>query len=155
MKEMKGREVLITGGAGFIGSNLAHTLFQAGAQVTVVDNLFPELGSNPFNLASIFPGISFIEADIADYSKIYQYVKRAEFIFNLAGNVSHIDSIISPIFDLRTNVESQLYFLDYCRKDNPGATIVFAGTRQVYGVPVYLPVDEAISLKSKLIGATK
>ena len=139
----RGRSVLITGGLGFIGSNLAHRLVQMGdVDVCVVDALVKDQGGNPFNVHEIKDCITVHLADIGDASVIKHLIGGVDFVFNLAGNVSHLDSMSSPHSDLEINCRSQLTLLEACRNFNPHVKVVYTSTRQVYGKPVYLPVDE-------------
>ena len=139
----RGRSVLITGGLGFIGSNLAHRLVQMGeVDVCIVDSLLENLGGNPFNVETIRDRLSVHLADIGDTFTMSHLLGRFDFVFNLAGNVSHLDSMSSPQSDLEANCRAQLKFLEACRKFNPEVRVVYASTRQVYGKPAYLPVDE-------------
>ncbi len=135
--------VLITGGAGFIGSNLAIRLVELGARVTIVDPVVPGCGGNPANLAPVRNDIAWIDRDISDAARFASAIREAKVIFNLAGEISHIHSMEFPERDLLINTVSQLRFLQVCAKENPGVRIVYAGTRQVYGRPDYLPMDEA------------
>lgn len=135
-------EVLVTGGVGFIGSNLAHRLVDLGARVTLVDSLIPEYGGNLFNIKDIRDRVTLNVCDIRDKNAIEYLVKGKTYIFNLAGQVSHIDSMLDPMTDLEINCRSQLSILEACRHNNPEVKIVFAGTRQQYGKPDYLPIDE-------------
>jgi UDP-glucose 4-epimerase len=137
-----GRAVLITGGLGFIGSNLARRLADAGARVTVVDSLIPDYGGNRFNLAGYEARVCVDIADVRDPYAMRALVQGQDVIFNLAGQVSHIDSMTDPMTDLEINARSQLSILEACRYENPGVKIVYAGTRQQYGKPRYLPLDE-------------
>jgi UDP-glucose 4-epimerase len=137
------RSVLITGGLGFIGSNLAHTLADLGARVLVVDSLIPDYGGNLFNLHGIEDRVRVNVADIRQQSTMNYLVQGHDVIFNLAGQVSHIDSMQDPHTDLEINCRAQLAILEACRHNNPGVKIVFAGTRQVYGRADSLPVTEA------------
>lgn len=139
---MNGKVAVITGGAGFIGSNLAIRLTHEGARVTVVDAMFPDLGGNLFNLHEVEREIRFELGDIRDARLMRGVLADADYVFNLAGNVSHSDSMRDPIFDHSVNSEAQLRFLELCRAHASGAVIVFTSTRQIYGVPRYLPVDE-------------
>lgn len=139
---LRGRDVLITGGAGFIGSNLARCLVEAGARVTVVDSLIPEYGGNLYNLDGIAERIHLNIADIRDRSSMAYLVQRRDVIFNLAGQTSHLDSMTDPFTDLEINCTAQLSLLEACRRHNRGAVVVYASTRQIYGKPQYLPVDE-------------
>ncbi len=136
------RSVLITGGLGFIGSNLARRLADVGAHVTVIDSLIPEYGGKPFNLDGYQDRITVNIADVRDEYSMDYLVREQDFIFNLAGQVSHIDSMRDPYVDLDINCRSQLSILEACRKHNPQVRLVYSGTRQIYGKPQYLPVDE-------------
>jgi UDP-glucose 4-epimerase len=133
---------MITGGLGFIGSNLAHQLVALGADVILVDSLIPDYGGNLFNIDGIADRVRVNVADIRQQSTMNYLVKDRDVIFNLAGQVSHIDSMKDPYADLEINCRSQLTILEACRYNNPGVKVVFAGTRQVYGRPDSLPVTE-------------
>lgn len=138
----QGRRVMITGGLGFIGSNLAHRLTALGADILLVDSLIPDYGGNLFNIAGIEDRVHVNVADVRQSSTMNYLVRDRDIIFNLAGQVSHIDSMRDPFTDLDINCRAQLSILEACRKNNPEVRIVFAGTRQVYGRPERLPVDE-------------
>jgi UDP-glucose 4-epimerase len=131
----RGRRVMITGGLGFIGSNLAHRLVQLGADVLLVDSLIPEYGGNLFNIAGIEDRVTVNVADVRQASTMNYLVQGREVIFNLAGQVSHIDSMRDPHTDLEINCRSQLTLLEACRHHNPAAKVIFASTRQIYGKP--------------------
>jgi UDP-glucose 4-epimerase len=133
---------MITGGLGFIGSNLARHLAAAGADVLIVDALIPDYGGNRFNIDGIEDAVRVNYVDVRDERVMDVLVRDCEVIFNLAGQVSHIDSMRDPYTDLEINCRAQLSMLEACRKYNSAAKVVFAGTRQVYGRPDYLPVDE-------------
>ena len=137
-----GRRVLVTGGLGFIGSNLARELVDLGAQVTIVDALIPDYGGNLFNIDGIADRVRVELADVRDAAAVAAAVRGQDVIFNLAGQVSHIDSMRDPHTDLDINCHAQLSLLEACRAHNPGVKVVFAGTRQVYGRPSSLPVTE-------------
>ncbi len=137
----RGRRVLVTGGLGFIGSNLCRTLADLGAEVLAVDSLLPDYGGNLFNLAGYEGKVRINIADVRGHGMEY-LVRGEEVLFNLAGQVSHLDSMVDPFTDLEINCRSQLSILEAVRKGNPQIKIVYAGTRQVYGKPQYLPVDE-------------
>jgi UDP-glucose 4-epimerase len=137
-----GRRVLITGGLGFIGSNLARRLVELDAEVVLVDSLVPHYGGNLFNIAGIENRVRVNVADIRDPNSMRYLVQGQDYIFNLAGQVSHLDSMTDPETDLDINCRAQLTLLEACRLHNPGVKIVFAGTRQQYGKPDYLPLDE-------------
>jgi len=134
--------ILITGGLGFIGSTLAHRLVALGARVTVIDSLIPEYGGKLFNVAGLEDRLKINIADVRDEYSMDYLVRGQAFIFNLAGQVSHLDSMQNPYTDLDINCRSQLSILEACRKHNPQVRVVFSGTRQIYGKPHYLPVDE-------------
>ena len=137
-----GKNVLVTGGAGFIGSNLARRLVEYDANITIVDSLIDDYGGNLFNIDGIEDRIKLNIADIRDESSMQYLVRGQDYIFNLAGQVSHIDSMSDPYTDLEINCRSQLSLLEACRKFNRKVKIIFAGTRQQYGRPDYLPIDE-------------
>lgn len=136
------KSVLITGGLGFIGSNLARALIAQGAEVTLVDSLIPQYGGNPFNIDDIRNKVTVNVCDVRDPFAMAYLLKGKDFLFNLAGQTSHMDSMSDPQTDLDINATAQLSILEACRKTNPGIKIVFASTRQLYGKPDYLPVDE-------------
>jgi len=142
-----GRRVLITGGLGFIGSNLARTLVGLGARVSIVDSLVPEYGGNRRNLAGITARVKVHIADVRDWPRLPDLVRGQDFLFNLAGQTSHMDSMTDPQTDLDINCRAQLAILEACRLHNPSIRIVFASTRQIYGRPDYLPVDERHPLR--------
>ncbi len=141
-KPFHDKNVMITGGLGFIGSNLAIRLATAGARVTVVDSLIDDYGGNLFNLHGYEDRLRINIADVRTRPTMNYLVRGQHYIFNLAGQVSHIDSMENPYNDLEINCISQLSILEACRRFNPEVKIVFAGTRQQYGKPQYLPVDE-------------
>ena len=136
------KRVLITGGLGFIGSNLAYRLVALGADVLLVDSLIPEYGGNIYNVHGLEDRLRVNIADMRDEHGLRYLVQGQDVIFNLAGQVSHTDSMTDPYTDLEINARSQLSLLEACRHGNPAAKIVFASTRQIYGRPEYLPVDE-------------
>jgi UDP-glucose 4-epimerase len=142
MNAYAGKPVLVTGGLGFVGSNLAIRLLDLGAVVTVVDSLLPGLGANWFNLAEVEGRVRVNTADLRDGPELDAFVDGQEIVFALAGNVSHVDSMIDPIRDLEINCRSQLSLLEALRRRNPTARVVYAGSRQEYGRPRYLPLDE-------------
>jgi UDP-glucose 4-epimerase len=136
------KKILITGGLGFIGSNLARTLVNQGAVVTLVDSLIPQYGGNLFNIADIRDKVSVNICDVRDSYAMEYLLNGQDYLFNLAGQTSHMDSMTDPQTDLAINATAQLSILEACRKSNPDIKIVFASTRQLYGKPDYLPVDE-------------
>jgi len=138
----RGRRVMITGGLGFIGSNLARRLVELGADVLLVDSLIPDYGGNLFNIAGIEDRVRVNVADVRQATSMNYLVQGREIIFNIAGQVSHIDSMRDPHTDLEINCRSQLTLLEACRHHNPDAKLVYASTRQIYGRPQFLPVTE-------------
>ena len=135
-------DVLVTGGLGFIGSALARRLVEIGAKVTLVDSLIPEYGGNLFNIHDIRDRVTVDLTDVRDAAAMSSLIKKRQFLFNLAGQTSHLDSMTDPVTDLNINAAAQLHILEACRLHNRDLKIVFASTRQVYGRPEYLPVDE-------------
>ncbi len=142
-----GKRVLVTGGLGFIGSNLVRALVALGARVSVVDSLVPEYGGNRRNLAGLAARVKVHVADVRDWPRLPRLVRGQDFLFNLAGQTSHMDSMADPQTDLDINCRAQLAILEACRLHNPAIRIVFASTRQIYGKPDYLPVDESHPLR--------
>jgi UDP-glucose 4-epimerase len=145
--QFKDRLVLITGGAGFIGSNLARRLVGLGADVILVDSLIPEYGGNLRNLHDIADCVRLNISDVRDPHSMKYLVQGVDFVFNLAGQTSHMDSMQDPFTDLEINSRAQLSLLESLRHHNPRAKVVFASTRQIYGRPDYLPVDEKHPLR--------
>jgi len=145
--KFKSAHVLITGGLGFIGSNLARRLVDLGADVTLVDSLIPEYGGNLFNITGVEDRVRVNISDVRDEHSMKYLVQGQDYIFNLAGQTSHMDSMQNPFTDLEINAKAQLSILEACRKYNTHIKIVFASTRQIYGKPDYLPVDEKHPLK--------
>lgn len=139
----QGARVLITGGLGFIGSNLARRLLASGAKVTLVDSLIPLYGGNFANVADFRDQVSVNISDVRDPHAMAYLIQGQDYLFNLAGQTSHMDSMSDPFTDLEINSTSQLSILEAARKHNPTVRIVFASTRQIYGKPQYLPVDES------------
>lgn len=142
-EKYRGRTVLITGGLGFIGSSLAHRLAEIdNVDITLIDSMSEGLGGNLHNIREIQNKVKVVVASIGDSDIIDRLVGGVDYIFNIAGSVSHIDSVNSPLIDLELNCASHLAFLESCRKFNPQVKVVFTSTRQVYGKPAYLPLDE-------------
>ena len=146
-KLFRRKRVLVTGGLGFIGSALARRLVRMGAEVTIVDSLIPEYGGNLRNIADIESVVRVNLSDVRDYHSLPHFVRGKDVLFNLAGQTSHMDSMTDPQTDLEINARAQLSILEACRKHNPTIRIVFASTRQIYGKPDYLPVDEKHPLR--------
>lgn len=137
-----GKKILITGGLGFIGSNLARRLVELGARVVLVDSLVPEYGGSLHNIEGIQDLVRLNISDVRDEYSMRYLVQDHDILFNLAGQTSHADSMLDPYTDLDINCRAQLSILEACRKNNPGIKIILASTRQIYGKPEYLPVDE-------------
>ena len=137
------KRVLVTGGLGFIGSNLAIRLVELGAEVSVVDSLVPDLGGNRFNVAPVADRLSVHEVDLRETAAIARLVDGTDVVFAIAGNVSHVDSMSDPFTDLDLNYRAQLSLLEALRRQGSQARVVYAGSRQQYGRPRYLPLDEA------------
>ncbi|BCT91751.1 NAD-dependent epimerase [Lysobacter helvus] len=146
-RQWKDARVLITGGIGFIGSNLARRLVAQGAHVTLVDSLIPQYGGNLRNIEDIRDRVTVNISDVRDQHGFRALVRGQDYLFNLAGQTSHQDSMSDPFTDLEINCTAQLAILEACRAINPAIRIVFASTRQMYGRPDYLPVDEAHLLR--------
>src|SRR5919201_5959639 len=138
----RGKRVLITGGLGFIGSTLARELVEASADVTLIDSLIPEYGGSLDNIAGIEGRVRVNISDVRDEHSLRYLVQGQDILFNLAGQTSHLDSMQNPYSDLEINCRSQLSILEACRRHNPDLKLVYASTRQIYGKPDYLPVDE-------------
>jgi UDP-glucose 4-epimerase len=138
----EGKRVMVTGGLGFIGSNLAARLVDLGADVLLVDPMIDATGANRYNIADIEDRVATRLVDVRDALAMGRLVEGQDVIFNLAGQVSHIDSMRDPFTDLDINCRAQLSLLEACRQTNPNVKVVFASTRQIYGRPDYLPVDE-------------
>jgi UDP-glucose 4-epimerase len=147
MNSLKKAKVLITGGLGFIGSNLAERLVEIGADVLLVDSLIPEYGGNLYNIRNIQDQVKINISDVRDPHSMKYLVQGKDFLFNLAGQTSHMDSMADPFTDMEINGHAQLSILEACRHYNPDIKIVFASTRQIYGKPDYLPVDEKHPLR--------
>jgi len=142
MDPFRGKQVLITGGLGFLGSNLALRLVESGAHVTLLDSLVPEYGGNLHNIAGIENRVRINISDVRDAHSMRYLVRDQDYLFNLAGQTSHMDSMEDPYTDLEINCRAQISILEACRQENPSIKIVFASTRQIYGRPDSLPVSE-------------
>lgn len=142
LESLKNIKILITGGLGMIGSTIAHKAVEHGAKVTIIDALIPGFGGNFFNIEDIRNRLTFEKVDIRNNGKIEKYLKKVDIIFNLAGQVSYVDSNIDPFLDLDINCRGHLNVLDACRRVNPEVKIIFSSSRFVYGSIVRNPVDE-------------
>jgi UDP-glucose 4-epimerase len=136
------KSALVTGGLGFIGSNLVHTLVSLGCRVTVLDNEAPEQGANRFNLKGIENQVQLCIGDIRDDETVAKAVAGRDFIFELAGMGSHLDSLEAPFHDLDVNVRGTLVVLEAARRYSPDAAVVYGGTRSAYGAIQTSPVSE-------------
>ncbi|NCN98867.1 NAD-dependent epimerase [Candidatus Pacearchaeota archaeon CG10_big_fil_rev_8_21_14_0_10_35_219] len=139
---MLNKKVLITGGLGFIGSNLAKKCLELGADVTILDNLMDDTGSNLFNIEEIKEKIEFIRGDIRDRDLMEEVVKNKDIIFNLAAQVSPVLSMENPYLDIDINCKGQITVLEACRKNNPGVKIIYSGTRTQTGAVKSGIIDE-------------
>lgn len=138
----KNKSVLVTGGLGFIGSNLVRQLLEQGAKVTVLDNLNPKYGGNPYNLFTVKDKVVLHIEDILNQDLLANLLPEQDFVFHLASQTSHMDSMTEPLNDLDINARATLQLLELCRKLNPKLRLVITSTRQIYGKAQYLPVDE-------------
>ena len=136
------KAILITGGLGFLGSNLARRFTALRARVTLLDSLVPEYGGNLFNISGIEDRVRVNISDVRDEHSMRYLVQDQDYLFNLAGQTSHMDSMQDPYTDLEINCRAQISILEACRKHNPRIKVVFASTRQIYGKPDFLPVNE-------------
>jgi len=143
----RGARVLITGGMGFIGSTLAHRLVALGSDVTLLDNMSAEGGAHPRNIEAIRGKVQIEARDLRDIDALKPLLAGQRYLFNLAAQTSHMGSMAAPLEDLDVNCRAQLALLELCRAQAPDITIVFAGTRQIYGRPDRLPVDETHPLR--------
>ena len=146
MTNFEAKKILITGGLGFIGSMLAHRLVELGAEITIVDSLIPKYGGNLWNIEAIRDKVKINISDVRDDHSMKYLVQGMDYLFNLAGQTSHMDSMNDPYTDLEINARAQLSILEACKKYNQDIKVIFASTRQMYGIPQYLPVDERHSL---------
>jgi UDP-glucose 4-epimerase len=146
-KSLSGARALVTGGLGFIGSSLVRRLVKLGAQVTILDALIEGQGGHEFNVAGLNGDIRIDHRDIRDQQALTELIPGQDYLFNLAGQTSHMGSMKNPFMDLEVNAKSQLAIVETCRTLNPGVKIVFTSTRQIYGRPDYLPVDEKHPLR--------
>ncbi len=138
----QGKRVLITGGLGFLGSNLAIALVDLGADVTLLDNMLPLYGGNRFNIEPVRDRVQINFSDVRDRPSMNYIVQGQDYVFHIAGQVSHVDSVQDPFTDVDINVVGTLSVLESCRQFNPRTKIVFTGTRGQYGSSVQLPVNE-------------
>lgn len=145
----KDKKVLITGGLGFIGSNLAIALARGKSSVTIVDSAIPRQGGNMFNISPVKSRVKIVFSDIRSPKSMNRLVVGKDYIFHLAGQVSHVDSIKNPLKDLSINAEGTLVVLEACRKFNPNAHLIFTGTRGQYGSTIKLPVNEMHPMNPK------
>jgi UDP-glucose 4-epimerase len=139
---MRNGKVLVLGGLGFIGSNLAQELTRLGVKVTIYDACLDPYGWNFANIKEIKDGVEFIKGDIRDFDLLSTYVKDKEYIFHCAAQLGQEISMANPFLDIDINCRGTMNLLEACRKVNREAKIVYMGTRVQVGELVYLPVDE-------------
>jgi UDP-glucose 4-epimerase len=142
MTSWMGARVLITGGLGFIGSNLAARLVREGAGVTLCDAMIEGYGGNLENIREIRPRVTVNFADVRDETVMGQLVDGQDVVFHLAAQVSHVMSLSNPYPDIDINIKGTAAVLEACRKRNPKALVIRSGTRGQYGPAVHLPVSE-------------
>jgi UDP-glucose 4-epimerase len=142
IKDMKEKEVLILGGMGAIGSNIAHTSVELGAKVTIFDNMMEGTGANPANIKEIKNDIKFVKGDIRNFEELKEVIKNKAVIFNCAAQVNHVLSMQNPFLDIDINCKGQINVLEACRKFNDSAKMIYAGTRSQFGIPQKIPLDE-------------
>lgn len=140
--DLKNKKVLITGGMGFVGSNLCIKLAELEAEVLIVDNMLPRQGGNLFNIEPVKDIVKVNISDIRNPTSMNHLVKGMDYIYHIAGQVNHVDSVKDPLNDLSINVEGTLVLMEALRKNNPGAKVIFTGTRGEYGSSLSLPVAE-------------
>jgi UDP-glucose 4-epimerase len=143
MNSFKNKKVLVTGGLGFVGSNLSIKLAALGADVLIVDNMLPREGGNLFNIEPVKDKVQINISDIRNADSMNHLVKGMDYIFHIAGQVNHVDSVKNPLNDLSINVEGTLIIMEALRKNNPSAKVIFTGTRGEYGSSLKLPVTES------------
>ena len=155
----KNKKVLVTGGLGFLGSNLANHLAKLGASVTVLDCLLGQHGGNLFNIQSAGKKIRFVRGDIRDLNLVEKLVVAQDILFNIAAQTSHTASIQDPFLDADINVRGQINILESCKKINPKISIVYCSSRAVYGASPENPISESslpnpldIYAANKLVG---
>jgi nucleoside-diphosphate-sugar epimerase len=140
------KKVLITGGLGFLGSNLAIKLVEMGASVTLYDGIISGLGANFFNIDPIKDDVNLVIADIGDRLAMDYHVRNQDIIFNIAMHGCHLDSMNDPVFDIETNVVPQIHFLESLRHENAGARVIYVGTRAQFGHVEQPPITETSPL---------
>jgi UDP-glucose 4-epimerase len=146
-----GSRVLVTGGLGFIGSNLAIRLANLGARVTLVDAMIPEYGGNPFNIEPVRDRVAVNFGDVCDRLAMNWLVRDQDYVFHLAGQVSHVMSLTDPFSDIEFNIKGTAVVMEALRHHNPTAKVVFTGTRGQYGPATQLPVNESAATNPKAI----
>lgn len=145
----KGSHILITGGLGFIGSNLAIRLVEAGAKVTLVDAMIPGYGGNIFNIEPIKNDVEVNYSDVRDDNVMNYLVRGQDYVFHLAAQVDHILSLSNPFPDISMNIKGTAVVMEACKHHNPDARVIYTGTRGQYGPAVKLPVDEEAATHPK------
>jgi UDP-glucose 4-epimerase len=148
-RHFRGRRTLITGGLGFIGSSLAIRLVEMGAEVTIVDAMIPEYGGNLFNIEPVKDEVHVNFCDVCDIHAMNYLIQDQDYVFHLAGQVSHILSLSNPFPDIEINVKGTAVLMEACKRHNPGVKVIYTGTRGQYGPAVKLPVSEDASTNPK------
>lgn len=142
LEKYKGKKIMITGGLGFLGSSLARRLVNISSEIVLVDVMLSLYGGNLFNIEDIKNKVKTEIKDIRDKEAIERLIPGCHYIFNIAGQVSHVDSMTDPFLDLDINARGNLVLLEACKKLNRDVKIIYAGTRGQYGKLEYIPVDE-------------
>lgn len=141
--KIRNKKILITGGLGFVGSNLAIRLVYLGADVLIIDNMLPRQGGNMFNIEPVKDKVKVNISDIRNPTSMNHLVKGMDYVFHIAGQVNHVDSVKDPLNDLSINVEGTLVLMEALKNNNPAAKVIFTGTRGEYGSSLTLPVSES------------
>jgi UDP-glucose 4-epimerase len=142
LHEFRDRRVLITGGLGFIGSNLALRLANLGARVTLLDAMLDDHGGNLFNIRDVKERVAINFSDIRDESSLKFLIRGTDFVFHLAGQNDHVLSLTNPFLDIDINIKGTANLLEACRRHNPQVRLIYSGTRGEYGPAMMLPVNE-------------
>jgi UDP-glucose 4-epimerase len=146
---LRGKNVLVTGGLGFIGSALAIKLVECGADVTLLDAMLPGHGGNLFNIEPVKNDVIVNFSDIRDEHSMNYIVRDKDYVFHLAGQNDHIISQSDPFQDIDINIKGSLVLLEACKRYNPSAKLVYTGTRGEYGSVTELPANEDSPINPK------
>ncbi|MGA1796515.1 MAG: NAD-dependent epimerase/dehydratase family protein [bacterium] len=148
-EQLRDKDILITGGLGFIGSNLAIRLVELGARVTLLDAMVEDHGGNLFNIKPIRKRVCINFSDVRDETSVKYLVRNRDYIFHLAGQNDHVLSLSNPFPDIDINIKGTAILLEACRRYNPGVRLIFSGTRGEYGPSTRLPVSEEAPINPK------